>query len=159
MERNEEIDFWRHPWGFLETSLRIFGDFWGTLEKMVRCEKIELPSIGDQPRKWGFEATVASKQARRSDLTSYLKSMAQTTYANMFVLTFFWTLTERKKEEHLSLLDLSASPQVKMFLHSSSSLFISTSPLSQRRRPPSGSGSAPRVAGWADESERARSCS
>ena len=31
------------------------------------------------------EATVASKQPRRSDLASDLKSMAQTTYATMFV--------------------------------------------------------------------------
>ena len=31
------------------------------------------------------EATTASKQPRRSDLTSDLKSMAQTTYATMFV--------------------------------------------------------------------------
>ena len=34
-----------------------------------------------------FEATVASKQPWRSDLTSDLKFMAQTTYATMFVWT------------------------------------------------------------------------
>ena len=40
---------------------------------------------------WSFlaasEATMASKQPRRSDLTSDLKFMAQITYANMFVWT------------------------------------------------------------------------
>ena len=45
--------------------------------------------------------------------------MAQTTYATMFVsalLTFLDQMAERKKkeEEHLWLLDLSASPQVKI---------------------------------------------
>ena len=34
-----------------------------------------------------FEVTVASKQPWRSDLTSDLKFMAQTTYATMFVWT------------------------------------------------------------------------
>ena len=62
---------------------------------------------------------MASKQPRRSDLTSDLKFMAQITYTAMFVWTvwtFFWTLTERKKkkEHHLSLLELSASPQLKI---------------------------------------------
>ena len=45
--------------------------------------------------------------------------MAQTKYATMFVWTvldFFWTLTERKKKEHLAQLELSASPQLKMLL-------------------------------------------
>ena len=62
---------------------------------------------------------MASKQPRRSNLKSDLKFMAQTTYATMFVwtvLTSFWNLTEerrKKEEEHLRLLDLSASPQVK----------------------------------------------
>ena len=64
---------------------------------------------------------MASKQPRRSDLTSDLKSMAQTTYVTMFVWTdlavlkLFCIFLERrkKKKENLALLDLSASPQVK----------------------------------------------
>ena len=42
--------------------------------------------------------------------------MAQTTYATMFVwaaLTFLDHFDRKKKKEHLRLLDLSASPQVK----------------------------------------------
>ena len=65
---------------------------------------------------------MASKQPRRSDLTSDLKFMAQTTYATMFVWTdlavlkLFLHLLGKKKEEeeNLSPLDLSASPQVKI---------------------------------------------
>ena len=61
---------------------------------------------------------MASKQPWRSDLTSDLKFMAQTTYATMFVWTDLAVLKLflhllRKKEENLSLLDLLASPQVK----------------------------------------------
>ena len=67
---------------------------------------------------------MASKQPRRIDLTSDLKFMAQTTYATMFVLTVWPPFgqiikkEERKKErkKNLSLLDLSASPQVKIYL-------------------------------------------
>ena len=71
---------------------------------------------------------MASKQPWRSDLTSDLKFMAQTTYATMFVWTdlvvlkLFCIFLERKKkerkkeEENLSPLDLSASPQVKICL-------------------------------------------
>ena len=71
--------------------------------------------MGDQQRRLGFEATVASKQPQRSDLTSNLKFMAQTTYTTMFawtVLTFFGP-NGGKKKEHLALLNLSASLQVK----------------------------------------------
>ena len=49
---------------------------------------------------------MAFKQPWRSDLTSDFKFMAQTTYAIMFVrtvLVLFLTLTERKKEENLSI--------------------------------------------------------
>ena len=45
---------------------------------------------------------MASKQPRRSDLTSDLKFMAQTTYSTMFVwtaLTFFDHFDRKKKEE------------------------------------------------------------
>ena len=64
---------------------------------------------------------MASKQPRRSDLTSDLKFMAQTTYATM-LFGLFWPLLdhfdrrkkkERRRRTHLPLLDLSASPQVK----------------------------------------------
>ena len=68
-----------------------------------------------------FEATVASKQPRRSDLTSDLKFMAQTTYATMFVWTdlavlklFLHLFRKKEEEENLPPLDLSASPQLKM---------------------------------------------
>ena len=64
----------------------------------------------------------------RSDLTSDLKSMAQTTYATMFVWTDLAVLKlfcifleeRRRKKENLAPLDLSASPQVKIFLASDS---------------------------------------
>ena len=49
---------------------------------------------------------MASKQPWRSDLPSDFKFMSQTTYAIMFVrtvLVLFLTLTERKKEENLSI--------------------------------------------------------
>ena len=49
-----------------------------------------------------FEATMASKQPRRSDLTSDLKFMAQTTYPTMFVwtvLALFGPNGGKKKEE------------------------------------------------------------
>ena len=45
---------------------------------------------------------MASKQPRRSDLTSGLKFMAQITYTTMFVWTFFWTLTERRTNPLIS---------------------------------------------------------
>ena len=50
---------------------------------------------------------MASKQPRRSDLTSDLKFMAQTTYATMFVWTVWPSFgqmikKERKKEEFVS---------------------------------------------------------
>ena len=65
-----------------------------------------------------FEASMASKQPRRSILKSDLKFMAQTTYTTMFVwtvLTSFWHFDRKKKERtNLPLLDLSASPQVKI---------------------------------------------
>ena len=66
---------------------------------------------------------MASKQPWRSDLTSDLKFMAQTTYATMFVWTDLAVLKlvlhlfrrrKKKKKLNLSLLDLSASPQVKI---------------------------------------------
>ena len=64
---------------------------------------------------------MASKQLQRSDLTSDLKFMAQATYATMFVWTDLAVLKlilhlfrRRKKKLNLSLLDLSASPQVIM---------------------------------------------
>ena len=65
---------------------------------------------------------MASKQPRRSNLKSDLKCMAQTTYATMFVWTvlklfFIFLEEERKKEEHLAPLDLSALPQVKKEEH------------------------------------------
>ena len=61
---------------------------------------------------------MASKQPWRSDLTSDLTFIAQTTYASMFVWTdlavlkLFLHLFRKKEEENLALLDLSASPQV-----------------------------------------------
>ena len=45
---------------------------------------------------------MASKQPWRSDLTSDLKFMAQTTYATIIlwtVLTFCWTLIKKEEEE------------------------------------------------------------
>ena len=67
---------------------------------------------------------MALKQPRRSDLTSDLKFMAQTTYATMFVWTdlavlklFLHLFRRRKKKKNSSLLDLSASPQVKRTSH------------------------------------------
>ena len=66
---------------------------------------------------------MASKQPWRSDLTSDLKFMAQTTYATMFVWTdlavlklFLHLFRRKKKKLNLSLLDLLASPQVKTFV-------------------------------------------
>ena len=50
----------------------------------------------------GFKANMASKQPRRSNLKSDLKSMAQTAYVTMFilaVLTSFWNLTEERKKK------------------------------------------------------------
>ena len=47
-----------------------------------------------------FEATNASKQPQRSDLTSDLKFMAKTTYATMFLFRLFLPILElrlRKK--------------------------------------------------------------
>ena len=63
---------------------------------------------------------MTSNQPLRSDLTSDLKFMAQTTYATMFVWTdlavlkLILHLFRIRKKENLPLLDLSASPQVKM---------------------------------------------
>ena len=61
---------------------------------------------------------MASKQPRRSNLKSDLKFLTQTSYTTMFVLTVltFFDHFDRKKEEEeqLRLLDLSASPQVKI---------------------------------------------
>ena len=67
---------------------------------------------------------MASKQPQRSNLKSDFKFMAQTTYVTMFVwtvLTSFWHFDRRKKKkkkkkEHLRLLEMSASPQVKTIL-------------------------------------------
>ena len=65
---------------------------------------------------------MASKQPRRSDLTSYLKFMAQTTLLPCLFGLFwpsFGQIIKNKKErkKNLSLLlDLSASPLVKMTL-------------------------------------------
>ena len=65
---------------------------------------------------------MTSKQPWRSDLTSDLKFMAQTTYATMFIWPDLVVLKlhlhlfrrrRKKKEENLALLDLSASQQVK----------------------------------------------
>ena len=69
---------------------------------------------------------MASKQPRRSDLTSDLKFMAQTTYATMLFELFWPSFGQmiKKKKENLSLLDLSASPQVKTRFSSSSSLLL-----------------------------------
>ena len=96
--------------------MRIFGVFlknFGEIGSLLE-EDLEHPSIGAQQfvvrrlrtsikqRIRFFEATVASKQPRRSDLTSDLKSMAQTTYTTMFVwtvLTSFWNLTEERKKK------------------------------------------------------------
>ena len=65
-----------------------------------------------------FEATLASKQPQRSDLTSDLKSMTQTTYATMFVWTdrpSFGQMIKKKEErkKNLSPPELLASPQLK----------------------------------------------
>ena len=61
---------------------------------------------------------MASKQPQRSDLTSDLKFMTQTTYATMFVWTVlaFFGPNDGKKEErtHLPLRELSALPQLKI---------------------------------------------
>ena len=66
---------------------------------------------------------MASKQPRRPDLTSHLKFMAQITYTTNLpcLLRLFgpsFELREMKKEEgtHLSLLELSASLQLKKTL-------------------------------------------
>ena len=60
---------------------------------------------------------MASKQPQRTDLTSYLKFMAQTTYPTMlFGLCWpsFGQIIKKERKKNLSLLDLSASPQVKI---------------------------------------------
>ena len=98
--------------------LRIFGDileeFWRFFEEFWRnwfIVRKELPWIGDQHRKWAFEATMTSKQPRRSNQKSDLKFRAKITYATMFVwtvLTLFFIFLEerRKKEDNSPLLEL-----------------------------------------------------
>ena len=51
--------------------------------------------------------------ARSSNLKSDLKFMAKTTYIVPGWLGLLFGPNDGKKEEHLALLDLSASPQVK----------------------------------------------
>ena len=67
------------------------------MEKFIHCEKINNFHQLETNKE-----NTASKQPRRSDLTSYLKFVAQTTYATMFVWTvlkLFFIFLERKKEE------------------------------------------------------------
>ena len=75
-------DFWRIFVEFLMIFWRMFVEFFKNLFIIRRRRLEELPSIRDKQRKRGFEATVASKQSQRSDLTSDQKFVAQTTYAN-----------------------------------------------------------------------------
>ena len=102
MVGNGEFEFW-------VIFLRIFGDiledFWRIFEEFGRnlfVVRRLRTSINQRLTK--KITTVASKQPRRSDLTSDLKSMAQTTYVTMFVWTdlavlkLFCIFSDRKKE-------------------------------------------------------------
>ena len=85
----------------LETLLRIFGEFFRTFGEIISLIE-EVPSNGDQQGKRDFEATVATKQPLRSDVTSDLKFMGQTTYGTRFGL--FRPFLELSKKKNLTLL-------------------------------------------------------
>ena len=98
------------------------------------------------------EVTAASKQPQRSELTSYLKSKAQ-----QCLFGLFWP-NGKKKEDKLPLLELSASPQLRiiflwvlgeisMFLHEMELCSCSTR-LRLRQRPR-------RCQGYDEEDDRA----
>ena len=118
MEGNGEFDFleifedfWRISWRFLEF-------FWGILEKLVRCEK-KIKNFNQLET--NKENEVLRPLRPPNSLGVQIWHQIWNVWPKLHVLPYlcglFWPVWAkwREKEEHLALLDLSASPQVKSY--------------------------------------------
>ena len=135
----ELLTFLGNVWGFFEKIFRNFGKI-GSLNHF---EKIKSVHQSRPTKKWGFdfEATMATKQPRRSDLTLDLEFIAQNTYSTMFVWTVLTILLNfGRRKKNFSLLKLSSSPQLKSWSRDSRAR-LDTAQWGLKRRPMSGQGS------------------